>query len=121
MQGLFTGSPNRKAAASGQSSASPLSSSYSVPPFPVPQVDRILTLHYTTQGLLIVPAHTRHANARPQSSSHSSGVQLAWDRRPTPQVIKAADVVKTLGEQEEHPSIQCFGLIGIVKLYKSEW
>ncbi|PWN24223.1 hypothetical protein BCV69DRAFT_265781 [Microstroma glucosiphilum] len=122
LKGIFTGSPNRRGTtSSSQTPASPLSTSYSVPPFPVPQVDRSLTLHYTTNGLLIVPSQIRHGNSRPLSSSHSSGVRLSWERRPTPEIVKAAEVVRVLGEQGEHASIPCFGLIGMVKLYKNSY
>lgn len=87
-----------------------------LPPFPAPLPERTLVIHYTDAGLLIVPK----PHATKSRDQTSSGALWKWQDKP--EQIKGKELTDLLAKQtSDTASIECFGLVGSLKLFKNSY
>lgn len=120
-------------------------SKYSLPPFPHPLPERRLTLHLTNDGLTILPSstHSSHhssthsqdlkdnrlasatingANKKPAVSGNgpSTAARVKWGRETSVQPISKQELNQAMEAQEADCELVCYGVVGIVTLFKCE-
>lgn len=108
----------------------------SLPPFPMPFPDRKLKITWREDGLAIIAAshgsHHQHRHSRSDSlgsyskrTSDSSntvvtspGAFIKWGRKSKVESVKAEELLQYVAEEGESlTQIECFGIVGILRLF----